>query len=243
MNRIVQRALIFVVVTALAALGLFHRQVFGHKTALSEVGTGPARTPSEALARFRAALRDRDYETAGTYCGGDYGETFRRAAPAAHALGSALDDFRRTLDSSGALSDRLRSVLSLLEPFPPDCQAQPARRQGTDRAYAVLLEADGSPLRPDGRVEGWDLDPFLVRSLTRGLSMHVELRAEGPGDDRIWKLHFPTDPTLGANADRLIARAPGCVRALEQTKEAFVAEPPGQADVETRLRKELAAVR
>ena len=40
-------------------------------------GFTAAKTPNEALDKFRDAIKKRDYETAATYCGGDYAEQDR----------------------------------------------------------------------------------------------------------------------------------------------------------------------
>src|SRR5262249_1640411 len=46
-------------------------------------GYTPAKTPQEAMDKFKAAVKERDYESAALYCGPDYAEQLRKAAPVA----------------------------------------------------------------------------------------------------------------------------------------------------------------
>jgi hypothetical protein len=242
MRRLVIQISLFVVFVLIAYLGLFQREFvkgwFGKMTREAK-GYTPAETPREALDKFREAVANRDYDAAATYCGGDYAEVMRKSAKAAEELGKAIDNLQSNMDAQGVQSDRARLVLMVLEPFPTKFKVGEIKQQGEDRAYATVLEDTGAPLRLDGRYENWNLDPLMLRSLARGLTQHVELRREGQGDKKYWKIYFPVTPILNLSSDQLVQKYQNYVRALDKVKYEVKNDPVTKSDVERRLKAEL----
>jgi hypothetical protein len=242
MRKLVIQVSLFLVFVLVAYLGLFQREFvkgwFGKMTREAK-GYKPAETPREALDRFRDAVASRDYDAAATYCGGDYAEVMRKASKAAEELGKSIDNLQSNMDSQGIQSDRARLVLMLLEPFPTKFKVGEIKQQGEDRAYATILEETGAPLKLDGRYENWNLDPLMLRSLARGLTQHVELRREGEGDKKSWKIYFPVTPTLNLCSDQLVQKYKNYVRALDKVKYEVKNDPVTKSDVEHRLKTEL----
>ncbi len=82
MRKFVVGVAAFVVVTLTAYIGLFQRaavmSLFA-QTKLAAQGYTAAKTPDEALDGFRKALKERNYEAAELYLGGDFTSEFHRA--------------------------------------------------------------------------------------------------------------------------------------------------------------------
>jgi hypothetical protein len=242
MRRTVIQISLFIVVVLAGYLGLFQREFvkgwFGKMTRQAK-GYSPAATPRDALDKFREAVKDRDYETAATYCGGDYAELMRKSAKAAASLGTAIDDVKYNMEKNGVKSDKARLALLLLEPFPTDFKITQVKEQGEDRAYATIVEETGAPLKLDGRYENWNIDPLMCRSLAKGIPQLVELRREGQGDQKYWKIYFPVSPALNLSVDQLREKYQNYVRGLNKIKYEVVNDPVTKSDVEARLRTEL----
>ncbi len=86
MRKLIVQVAALLLITGVAYLGLFQRQaVMGlfKQARLNAKGYTPAKSPEEALDRFRKAVKDRDYEAAASYCGGDFVEQINKAAPGA----------------------------------------------------------------------------------------------------------------------------------------------------------------
>jgi hypothetical protein len=237
---IIQVSLILTVVLA-GYLGLFQREFvkgwFGKITRQAK-GYGPAATPREAVDKFRDAIRDRDYETAATYCGGDYAELMRKSATAASSLGKTIDSLRDNMEEFGVKSDRCRLVLALLEPFPIDFKVTEVKEQGEERAYATLVEEGGAPFHIE-RYESWNIDPLMIRSLAKGIPLQVELRREGSGSDKCWKIWFPVTPALNLSVDQMREKYQNYVRAMKKVIYEVKNDPVTKSDVEARLKTEL----
>jgi hypothetical protein len=242
MRRLVIQISLFLVFVLVAYLGLFQREFvkgwFGKMTREAK-GYTPAETPREALDKFREAVANRDYDAAATYCGGEYAEIMRKCSKAAEEFGKSIDSLQSNMDSQGIQSDRARLVLMLMEPFPTKFKVGEIKQQGEDRAYATILEDTGAPLKLDGRYENWNLDPLMIRSLARGLSQHVELRREGEGDRKYWRIYFPVTPILNLTSDQLVQKYKNYVRALDKVKYEVKNDPVTKSDVERRLKEEL----
>ena len=114
MRKAIVQVSALLLILGVAYLGLFQRQaVMGlfKQAKLSAKGYKPAKTPEEALDKFREAIKDRDYEAAATYCGGDFVEQINKAAPGAKVLGDAIDNVLHNMDQEGIKSDKVKFVL------------------------------------------------------------------------------------------------------------------------------------
>jgi hypothetical protein len=91
------------------------------KSKLRELsGFTPAKTPAEAVEKFREAIRKRDYETAALYTGGEYKQYLEMGADGGTKLARAIDDLLSNIDTVGINSPDSKFVLATLEPFPKD---------------------------------------------------------------------------------------------------------------------------
>ena len=242
MRKLFVQAAALLLITGVAYLGLFQRQaVMGlfKQAKLSAKGYTPAKTPEEALDKFRDAIKNRDFEAAASYCGGDYVEQINKAASGAKTLGDAIDNLQHNMDQEGVKSDKVKLVLRLIEPFPRQLKVMDIKKRGDDFAYAVLIEESGTPLKVDGRFEDWRIDPRLLRPLTRGMPNLVEVRRVGEGDKAQWKIHFPVTPELRDCVTYLAENASNYARSLDKVKYAIKRDAATKSDLERELRVEL----
>jgi hypothetical protein len=241
MRRLFFQISALVVIALVAYLGLFKRQAVMEayeKSVREAKGFTPAKTPTEALDKFRAAVKDRDYETAATYCGGDFAEQLRKGAKGAKELGNAIDNLTQTMDNNGIhKTERVKLILLLLEPFPTEFTVKDVITDN-NKAVAILLENGEVPLRVNARTLNWRVDPLIFRSLTRGLSPQVELQSEAEGDPH-WKIYFPVTDELRLSVDKLRDNYKDYVKALEKVKSEVNTDATTKADLERRLQTEL----
>jgi len=241
-RKLIVQVAALLLITGVAYLGLFQRQaVMGlfKQARLNAKGYTPAKTPEEALDRFRDAVKDRDYEAAASYCGGDFVEQINKAAPGAKVLGDAIDNLLHNMDQEGIKSDRVKLVLRLIEPFPRHLKVVDIKKRGEDQAYAVLVEESGAPLKVDGRFEDWRIDGRLMRSLARGIPSLVEVRRVGEGDKAQWKIFFPVTPEQRDCVTYLAENASNYARSLDKVKYAIKRDAATKSDLERELRVEL----
>ena len=171
----------FVVVTLVAYIGLFQRAAVMSLFAQSKLaaqGYTPAKTPDEALDGFRKALKERNYEAAELYLGGEYVDEFHKGAKNGQKLGVAIDNLLSVMETTGTKSDKVKYVLRWLDPFPADLKVLEVKSSGDDKAYATIAE-EASPLQVQGDFSDWRVDARAYRSLCRSVGARVELRKEG----------------------------------------------------------------
>jgi hypothetical protein len=210
-------------------------------------GYKPAKTADEARDKFRAAIKDRDYESAALYCTSDYADQLRRAAPAAAALGKAIDNLENQMDVNSVKSDKCRVVLGLLEPFPREIKMSNLEKRGDDKAV-VTIEEDFGALHPvDFNAERWNVDLSVFRALAGGpagnLSMGrpvlVDMVREGQGEAAAWKLNIPVGTEDRNRVNELKDKYQNYVKALEKLQVEVRTDAVTKSDLEHRLRSEL----
>ncbi len=81
-------------------------------------GYTPAKTPTEAMDKFREAVLARKYKAAAIYCTKPYADLLERSADNAAELGFAIDKVRDYGQSKGFKTDKMAFVLHFLDPFP-----------------------------------------------------------------------------------------------------------------------------
>src|SRR5439155_2898781 len=81
-------------------------------------GYGLAKTPDEALERYKKALEERNYEMAARYIDDDYAVQLRKQAKIAGRLGKAIDNFRSTAKDRSLINDKVELMLARIELFP-----------------------------------------------------------------------------------------------------------------------------
>lgn len=183
------------------------------------IGAGPAKTPEEALDKFKKAVKARDYANAAKYLGGPYGEQMTRGADAATELGKAVDSIGYNAEKRGInLTDKAKSYLIAVEPFPATFEVANLKKQGDELATATLLQK-----------KVWQLP--------------VEIKLEGTGDERSWKIHIPANPRIVQyQVGYLLEKHKDFARALEKVSDQLKSkEITTKDELEQNLSSELEA--
>src|SRR5262245_29082982 len=66
------------------------RPPFVERMFLAAAGYGPAKTPTDALDKFKEAIRKRNYKAAASLCTGEYADQLKLSAKRATKLGNAV---------------------------------------------------------------------------------------------------------------------------------------------------------
>ncbi len=150
---------VIVLLVIVGGIGLGAWYVLTHRESVMEVvkkgqhevqGYTPAKTPDEAVDKFRSAVKARDYDAAAIYCTTDYAEQLRRASTAANALATAIDNLSDMMETENIKSDKVKVILKALEPFPREIKAVGGvEKQGDDKAKVTLAEDFGNLRMPD----------------------------------------------------------------------------------------------
>ena len=233
-----------ILVLGIAYLTLFKRDAIATLASQSKLavqGYTPANTPSEALDGFRKAVKERNYEAAEMYLGGDYAEQFHKGAKNGQNLGIAIDNLTSTMQTTGTKSDKVKWVLRLLDPFPATLKVLKVEPAGDNRAYAVLTEESGSPLEIQGTFQDWRVEPRILRSLFRSVPPdgRVELRKENGASNSQWKIYLPVTPDLRWCVDYLAEDGSNYVNALNRVKEDLKNDATTKESLENALKKAL----
>lgn len=240
--------IIVIVVGVIVAFGVFlifpgTRPDFVKKWFLTARGVTPAQTPRDALEKFSERIKERDYETAVLYCGGDYAAEMRIGAPNGTKLAKAIDDVLHNMETVGIRSDKAKFVLALLAPFPAEMKIKTLDfKEGSDKATADLeFVIDGKVTQNVQFSDNWQVDPKIFMALfPKPLwNGRVELKLEGDGKEKGWKIHMPVSPQLRESVSTLKTSAGNYVRGLENLKYAIKHEAATKADMENQLRKQL----
>src|SRR5262249_30812469 len=106
-----------------------------------------AKTPDEALDRYKKALEERNYEMAARYLDGDYAVQLRKQAKVAGRLGKAIDTFRSTAKDRSLINDKVELMLARIEPFPKTISVKDVKTEG-DKAAALIVSETPSRFVP-----------------------------------------------------------------------------------------------
>lgn len=188
---------ILLVVGALAATGVLaffpsFRPTFVKKWFWASKGLKPAKSPEEALEKFKQALEMREYEAAGTlYCAGEYKEFIDRSHKDAKLLADEIEALKSVIKDRNMQSDKVDAALFWLTPFPATFKVKEVKKQGDDKAVAVLDWSDSAKVASVPLTD-WKIDPNMIHSLmptsTLGLVV-VNLKQEGGS----WKVVIPPE--------------------------------------------------
>jgi hypothetical protein len=230
-------------------------------------GFTPAKTPSEAMEKFRECIRKRNYKTASKYVGGEYREYFSMAADSASKLADAVDDLLYNVTDVAHLnSPDGKYVLDSMQPFPKDFtfDVKPV----SDKEYRALAQAfpkdfpsDSMKVLGDKAAVGqitFELakpgDPKAGRISTTGMDQRiflalvplglkwdglVGLKEEGNDKEKGWKIYFPMTPDVREKVDYLKSNYGNYTQALSNIKYSIKHDAAGKTEFEGELAKQL----
>jgi hypothetical protein len=242
------KVLIFVaIVGAIGVLGLFifspdTRPPIVKKWFRQAMGFGPAKTPTEALDKFRDAIKKRDYETAAEYTDKDYREQVLKVAKGAKKLGDAIDSLEYNMDKQGVVSKKAQHILYLLEPFPKSFKVLDIKESsGGDSAVAKIAD-DSTQFTSETMPDATFLtrNGNMIKSLVPlvDLAQHydtVELFKEAG----FWKIKFGVTPrlriTVEALKDSATNYANGILQVRDEVKNDHVTKGQIERELEQRI--------
>lgn len=207
-------------------------------------GLTPAQTPTEAMEKFREAIRKRDYESAALYTGGDYREYMTGCANAANKLGTSIDELVHNVDEVAHInSDIGKGVLSLMEPFPKDFVFDMEKlksKSNNETVWAVMAAPAGKTFEAKGPNQIWKVDLRILRSLVPDpWDGTVEIKQDGNAKDQGWRIYFPVSAVFRSKADYLKQNYGNYMRALDNIKYSIKHDAATKSDFERQLQKEL----
>lgn len=202
-------------------------------------GFAPAKTPTEALDKFRDAVKKRDYETAAEFCDRDYKEQVLKVAAAAKKLGDAIDSLAYNMDKHGVVSPKTKLMLRLLEPFPKTFQVLDVKEKD-NAAVARIAEGDpipqlDTPLPPDFYTKHRHMIGALLPNEV-GLSWEsIDLARDKDG----WKLKVPVTTRLRLSVDHLKDNATNYANGIKQVSDSVKNNPVTKEQVQSELERVL----
>ncbi len=230
-------------------------------------GFTPAKTPSEAIEKFRECIRKRNYKTASKYVGGEYREYFAMAADPASKLADSIDDLIHNVTDVAHLNspDGLY-VLESMQPFPKDFKFEV--KPATDREFRALAQAFPKDFPPDsvkvlgdkaavgqitfelakpgeakaGRINTGGMDQRIFLSLVPlGIKWDglVGLKEEGNDKEKGWKIYFPLTTDIREKVDYLKHNYGNYTQALSNIKYSIKHDAAGKTEFEGELSKHL----
>jgi hypothetical protein len=239
------KALILVVVgVVVLALGVFTfipstRPGFVKQLFRQASGFTPAKTPTEALDKFREAIKIRDYETAAEYCTKDYREQVLKVASGAKKLGEAIDSLLYNMEKNGVVNNKTRFTLRLLEPFPKTFKVVDIK-ESSKGAIAQLAEDDPLPKLdqplPQGFLSGHELMIGSLLPDATGVFNQVTLVKDETGH---WKIDMPVTPRLRLSVDKLRDSATNYANAIYQVRDEVRNNPVTKEGVQSELERRL----
>jgi hypothetical protein len=204
-------------------------------------GFAPAKTPTEALDKFREAIKVRDYETAAEFCDREYKEQLLKVAAGAKKLGEAIDSLAYNMDKHGVINQKTKYMLRLLEPFPKTFKVLDVKETEKDkRAVARIGEGEpfptiDSPLPSDF----FQKHRHMIGSLLPGeygtVWDTVDLVKEADG----WKVVIPVTTRLRVSVDHLKDNATNYANGIKQVSDAVKNNPTTKEAVQSELERVL----
>jgi hypothetical protein len=243
--------LVVVFVGLLAAAGTFTfvpstRPNFVKKWFRTASGFTPAKTPEDALDKFKRALEKRDFETASLYCSGDYKEWIEKGKDDAKMLATAIDDLRHAMKMNGVKSDLAEYVLLFLEPFPANFKVTGVKKSSSeDKAVARLDWREELSSHEGGFNAGatWKVDNRIWNSLLPRVitndPIDVALVQEKDGT---WTIQIPVqsgERHLRHTVEYLRKNGSNFKNALNELKSDVKNSAPTKENFESSLRVKL----
>jgi hypothetical protein len=204
-------------------------------------GYTPAKTPQEAVDRFRAAIQKYDYENASLYLGGDYGEQMRRGGEAAGKLGAEIDSLLHQMKTREKTSEQCEYTLRMFAPFPTEFEITDIKNQGDDKATGIITDKSAGGFKNINPTQLPKIDPYLSHTFFRYpvTAVKIEFKLEGSGNEKSWKMHFPMNEEIRKSVERLNVKSADCVQTLKKVRHEVEHQPMTGKDLEGLLKAQM----
>jgi len=181
------------------AVGPFSKETTDHYLA-SFTGFPPAKTPAEAMDKFRDAIQARKYKIAARYVTKPYKELLERANTGTTEMATVLDRIHGYAKDNGYVTDKLTVAMYQMDPFPRNfASGKPPEVKG-DKAFG-RYQWEELPLKNksvflDAEWKSMDAKMFHpIYAPAEIFSGAIELVKEGEE----WKLNIPTNQVWETN--------------------------------------------
>lgn len=170
-------------------------------------GFKPAKTPAEAMDKFREAIQNRQYKFAARYATKKYSELLERGHAPAAELGEVMDKIRAYGDDKGLMTDKLTFAFTMLDPFPKHFKVGAAPvMKGDDKAYGSFawdkLQFKNPAVAKDS--EWASHDPKMWNIFAPSLIFSGGTPIELVKEKEEWKLNIPVNQLWETNVSNFI---------------------------------------
>ena len=206
----------------------------------SASGFSPAKTPQEAIDKFKDCIKKRDYETAAElYCAGKYREQVLRVAKKAKDLGDMIDSLVYNMDTKGVNNPNTKYMVKLLEPFPKTFTVVRITESASGDSAIAYLGRDDDNIVPDRPLPNDFVHKHgkLINSLVpfdyTGTPINaIPLIKDETG---FWKVNLPVNDRLMVSVEYLKENGTNYRNAIEEVRDEVKNNPVTKEDIQTRL--------
>ncbi len=204
-------------------------------------GYTPAKTPIEAMDKFREAILARKYKSAAIYCTKPYADQLERVADCAAQLGEEIDRIEKYADNKGIRSEKLTYFLHQLDPFPKNFKTGPTPVEDPKdkkKAYGTYVFERFEIKTPPTEMKEMDVTMFIT-VLRPPVVFANKIQLVKEGED--WKLNIPTNAAFEARVGDFKSKCTTYHTALHSlaedlTRERYATKAELEGDVLAKLR-------
>jgi len=182
----------------------------------STKGYTAAKSPTEAMDKFREAIHARDYKSASYFTTKSYAELLTKSHANAKELGGYVDKIHNWGENKGLLTDKLKVTLYSIDPFPKNFKSGEAPKQDGDKKavgaykWEKPFEWKGTPINFQ---DFKDLDQKMYTNILRVNAFQPVIKLVKDGEE--WKLDIITTPQWEAEVSHFNDRARTYITGLE----------------------------
>lgn len=185
------------------AVGWFNKKnLQGALTTTTATARGftPAKTPEEAMTKFREAIERREYKYAAIYCTKPYADILDKSHENAHALATVIDKLRNWGEEKTLLTDKLILAFYQLDPFPTNFTVKGTTKEVAGKATGEFRWETPSPTtrnpNPTFAAELKEMDPRMFTNiLAYGMFSKALVLVK---EEEAWKIDVPVNPLWNA---------------------------------------------
>jgi hypothetical protein len=186
------------------------------RTLASGKGYTAAKSPTEAMDKFREAIHARDYKAASYYTTKSYAEILTKSHNNARELGTFVDKIHNWGENKGLLTDKLKVALYSIDPFPKNFKSAEAPKQDGDKKAVGAYKWE-KPYELKGAAINFqdfkDFDQRMYTNILRVNAFQPVINLVKDGDE--WKLDIITTPQWEAEVSHFNDRARTYITGLE----------------------------
>ena len=188
----------------------------------------PAKSPTEAVDKFKEAMKKRDYKAASKYCTKNFAEQLTKSAEAGEKLGKAIDDLIFRMKEDGVMTGEMEFVLFVNDPYPAERINITAGNQTGNEAVATF-QID--PPKVEQTTQTWPLDKNFIKAYYIGQPSQIKIVK----DDKGWKLDFQVSQQTQTSVSRMQDKHMDYVNAFGVLSAEIKRDKTTKEDVKKRM--------